>query len=736
MDTATEDHETAPLALAMDGKRQQRWQFVGGRWWQDDEAVISPPANLADHNLAFYTPQAYRDFEAWFEFRWDVHWTAAGFIFRAQDACHYYMVEFPVTGQQSVGETFWATISKVDERGWKQVLHMQMVHGVTSMPHIWHKVHLKVQGDEIRLWVDGRPVSMVSDSSYGAGGRIGLLSYGGLGATPKSSFRNLQISGQAVKAPVWDDSIRPRRNWGVVDSENGNGCGHIVRAGNGELLVQSGPRLMRSADNGQTWSSAGKNLPGSDSAVLLESSSGSVIQCLNNYTTEDGRPVSYLVASEAPFKIRKFSSDDNGKTWSELREVGEVKFPPHIPYTKLWPSPLLKLKDGTLLIFAYATKEWKDKIVDGRIYFAFPLPWSQIYCLRSTDGGESWSELVNVDGLGFDITSTEPGYEPHGKDHLNEICAAQTRDGRIMALIRGMLSPFIWESWSDDGGKTWTPAARGPFPMWACTNSMIATSSGVLLIGGRFPGMAVQVSYDDGMTWHCYGIDTCLWANGAMYEIEPDVVLFVYGGWDTVTQMRYQILRVTPEGLKPGKVVPFGSQVDLDSLDVVPLDEVWRFKTDPQSVGVEQAWFAPQMPESDWARLRIDRAWNLQGFHDFHGRGWYRTRFKMPEDFDRRKHLWLLFGAVDKEAYVYIDGKKVFEHTRESTGLAYERLWNMPFKVGVRGLLQPGREHVITVRVESPLLYGGIWQCVWLVSANKEMPLKKLLFAIEEKWQQ
>ena len=68
------------------------------------------------------------------------------------------------------------------------------------------------------------------------------------------------------------------------------------------------------------------------------------------------------------------------------------------------------------------------------------------------------------------------------------------------------------------------------------------------LVGGRFPGLAVQVSHDDGMTWKCYRIDTCGWANGAMIEVEPDVVLFLYGGKN---EMRGQFLRVTPDGLEP-----------------------------------------------------------------------------------------------------------------------------------------------------------------------------------------
>jgi len=77
-----------------------QWRFVGGRWEQDQDGLIIPPANLADENLAFYTAHAYGDFEAEFDFRWEISATTAGFVFRAQDACHYYVVDFPTVGQQ------------------------------------------------------------------------------------------------------------------------------------------------------------------------------------------------------------------------------------------------------------------------------------------------------------------------------------------------------------------------------------------------------------------------------------------------------------------------------------------------------------------------------------------------------------------------------------------------------------------------------------------------------------
>ena len=85
--------------------------------------------------------------------------------------------------------------------------------------------------------------------------------------------------------------------------------------------------------------------------------------------------------------------------------------------------------------------------------------------------------------------------------------------------------------------------------MYGC--GMISTQSGTLLIGGRFPGLAVQMSRDSGMTWNFHVIDNTAWANGAMFEVEPDLVLFLYGGRWSPPELRGQFLRVTPDGLEP-----------------------------------------------------------------------------------------------------------------------------------------------------------------------------------------
>jgi len=109
----------------------------------------------------------------------------------------------------------------------------------------------------------------------------------------------------------------------------------------------------------------------------------------------------------------------------------------------------------------------------------------------------------------------------------------------------------MWETWSRDQGRTWAPASRGPFGMWACDSSMLCTASGALLIAGRHPGLAFQLSYDDGMTWECVRFDTTFWANGFTYEIEPDLVMYASTGKYGDPRVRIHLIRITPRGPEP-----------------------------------------------------------------------------------------------------------------------------------------------------------------------------------------
>ncbi|MCK4325010.1 MAG: exo-alpha-sialidase, partial [Armatimonadetes bacterium] len=416
--------------------------------------------------------------------------------------------------------------SKVGDSGWVDVLKMEMLHGVATERGVWHHARLVVKDSEFRLWVDGRPMSAVHDDTYIQPGLVGFKAWARAGVS--STFQDLRISGKSVRPKPWDATLQPVQNWFLpYPIGRQQRCSGITRAPNGELLMAFSPGgLVRSTDNGQTWS-----------PVEAQGWPGGWI-----HTMRDGRLIT-LYGGEDIFMAK---STDNGKTWLEpvKAERGAFTPPDNAPQMKLLPGhEFLELNDGTLLAFQISSvapdggeesrkgfSMWEWGIWGGRS------AWS----IRSTDGGRTWSAPVPLNGppaIGQKYDVPECG------------TTMQTKEGKVLFLGRPVYSPWMWESWSDNNGESWGPLTCGPFPCYAAT--ALATSSGALLVSGRMPGLGLYVSHDSGMTWKPYRVDTGgLWAMGQMCEVAPDLVLYVY--MDSYSSsLRAQFIRITPDGAEP-----------------------------------------------------------------------------------------------------------------------------------------------------------------------------------------
>jgi hypothetical protein len=120
----------------------------------------------------------------------------------------------------------------------------------------------------------------------------------------------------------------------------------------------------------------------------------------------------------------------------------------------------------------------------------------------------------------------------------------------VTVLIRPIYSPTMWQCWSDDAGGHWDSASRTTFPGYA--QSMIRTQSGAILVAHRYPHYSVHISRDKGLNWdEGTIIDYPAWAMGCMVEVEPDVVLCTYMNAERHMPLLAQLVRVTPEGIRP-----------------------------------------------------------------------------------------------------------------------------------------------------------------------------------------
>ena len=207
------------------------------------------------------------------------------------------------------------------------------------------------------------------------------------------------------------------------------------------------------------------------------------------------------------------------------------------------------------LITANQRTYYYDYQKQGKNGTASPVPSLGFsFALRSTDAGRSFGQMINLDGPWTEQSSMFPKGQPMQGLELSPF---ETKEGKILVLDRPASSPWMWESWATPntpkpGTLEFGPSTRGPFPLYACYDATITTSSGALLICGRYPALTCQLSFDSGMTWQGWTIDVSgIWAQGTMVELEPDVVLFTYGGRGPGAgakpySARYQKLKVNP----------------------------------------------------------------------------------------------------------------------------------------------------------------------------------------------
>lgn len=532
------------------------WHFVNGVWQDANNRSLIVPAGmrradgtgLQGHHYAFNTALAYQDVRVRFDFRLTSH-SDVGIVLRARDEAHFALLHFTSCGQAARAQHFWAAYSHMDESGYLRISKLDMVRRVPSNDNLWLSAELALTGNQLVVMIGQFGRFEAEERIYYDAGQIGLFTFG------DAEIRNVMVTGEPVER-AWKDDARQPVNWFHPCPDTTYGRWQrpldLLRLSDGELLlnynVQEGPAemkriplLVRSLDAGRTWSEP-------EPVPLLPRRSALPARI---HLTPGGRLIALHKTAEGFYTAESF---DRGHTWCAPVPTGLGAAPTGVEELHLGPQAFLNLIDSTILLFAYGPR------LDLRKPDLPVNTWgsrhAQAFVCRSTDDGHTWSPWINVDNSGrsFSFDPAVPGQPVEGSMDgnldLTEVCAAQTGDGRIMALVRPIYSPWMWETWSGDGGITWMPCVPGPFPGYATPNAL-RTKVGALLIAHRLPSMTLHASHDDGGTWdQGTMIDSAVWVMGSMLEVQPDVVLYVY--WDSFESlMRAQWIRVTPGGLEP-----------------------------------------------------------------------------------------------------------------------------------------------------------------------------------------
>jgi len=528
------------------------WTFLNGEWTDRAEGELIPPDGTEVQYVAVPHDQEYSDFTATFRVKMRSGYNSARLLFRLQDSMRYYAFEIPYGGQQSRVRHFWAGLVVADGTPLQRYLALNMVPGITPRKDHWYEVRVECRGARIRGWIDGRLAVDVQDDTYSAG-RLGLMGIVTPGITTPH-FADLRVAGVAAGPSPWEGLTLPDKHWITpfpeTDPETYQSYPGIIRTRSGELVAEitfGDPNEVevkrrvwsRSQDNGRTWSGA-EPAPADLLTGLNEYEDGMGVYS-TAYVKQDGALVLVYCKSDGEPQDAMYTreSKDDGKTWTGPHPfVVEGEWPAEFSLPARTVCTPLRLRDGTLLVLVYC------KVTTVTHYQDWA--WTN-FIFRSTDDGKTWSAPVRADCGNF-------GYEPwHQAAVLTETGMAETEDNVVVGLSRPMLSPFMWQIQSNDGGQTWEPAAYAAFPGYCI--SLTSTASGALLAVARYPYLTAHVSWDGGRNWDKGTIlDYAAWANHKAVEVEPGVVLVIYMGDITepgqADDTRILRLRPTPEGLE------------------------------------------------------------------------------------------------------------------------------------------------------------------------------------------
>jgi len=145
------------------------------------------------------------------------------------------------------------------------------------------------------------------------------------------------------------------------------------------------------------------------------------------------------------------------------------------------------------------------------------------------------------------VTWEEPVYFDEDNYEHNECMVAETEPGKLVAFMRTLAAPFMWTSRSEDFGRTWTPLVQsnvsGECPY------LLRHSSGALVMSSRGYGTFVKLSFDDGESWTKEWRISPASAMVGMTEVGDGRILIVmHEGYRSPGHIRGQFFRVTPEG--------------------------------------------------------------------------------------------------------------------------------------------------------------------------------------------
>ncbi|XP_037944931.1 beta-glucuronidase isoform X2 [Teleopsis dalmanni] len=145
-----------------------------------------------------------------------------------------------------------------------------------------------------------------------------------------------------------------------------------------------------------------------------------------------------------------------------------------------------------------------------------------------------------------------------------------------------------------------------------------------------------------------------------------------------------------------------------ETREVRSLDGIWNFVKSDESnptQGVREKWYKDDLGKvRDTIPMPVPASYNdittEHAIRDHVGTVWYDRKFFVPRSWEKDQRVWLRFGSVHYEAFVWINGEMIIKH----------EMGHLPFEAEVTNALKYGEENRITVLCDNALIQTTVPQ--------------------------
>jgi hypothetical protein len=296
------------------------------------------------------------------------------------------------------------------------------------------------------------------------------------------------------------------------------------------LSTQTGTNFYRSCDSGKTWnpderiSKAGRLSPDCRKSFLqfngkapFDGVGGGCLGGLSGFCNlADGTCITYFyetmrAQTPAHYVDSLWTSLDGGRTWQKPVDA-EFAIPGNVQDSlgrgpAIWHRSV-QLANGNLVTVAHTLFAGDTKF--------------RVIALGSSDKGRNWSYLATV--------AYNPNIDTEG---FTEPIVSQTARGGLICFMRTEGGRPMYQSFSDDGGKTWTPP--GNAGVSGVAPDMHLLSNGVLACSYGRPGVNIMFSLDgtgNGWTKHTPIFSGNSTSYTSFAEVAPGRLLLIFDARD------------------------------------------------------------------------------------------------------------------------------------------------------------------------------------------------------------